>query len=140
MGVTIAWGLGMGIITWRWAKAGAPPTPGAYATASGFFALAVLLAAYPPARTAATLAAFGIDVAAFLQILGKAPAAQDTGWPPLPINDPTVLLPAGGSGGQIVPEGAGASGSGGTGTGAPGTPTSGGKCPPGFPPGMICAG
>lgn len=141
MGVVLAWGLGMGLITWRWAKAGAPPTPGALAMASGFFGVCALLYQYPPARGAATLLAAGVDVAAYLQVVGQAPARQDTGWPPLPINDPTVLLPAGAAGGKILPEGSvTAAGSTGTGTGAPGTPTSGGKCPPGFPPGMVCAG
>jgi len=108
MGIVLAWGAGLGIITYRWAKAGAPPTPGTLAMASGFFALCALLAEYPPARSAATLLAAGVDLAAWLQIVGKAPAAQATGWPPLPINDPTVLLPSGGSGGQVVPEGQGA--------------------------------
>ena len=88
-------------------KAGAPPTPGTLASASGFFVLCALLGEYPPARTAATMLAFGVDLAALLQVIGKAPAAQATGWPPLPINDPTVLLPSGGSGGKIVPEGQG---------------------------------
>jgi len=108
MGVGIAWAAGLGIISYRWVKAGAPPTPGTLFAASGFFALCALLAEYPPARVTATLLAFGIDLAAYLQIVGKAPAAQATGWPPLLINDPTVLLPSGGSNGQIVPEGQGA--------------------------------
>jgi hypothetical protein len=107
VGIVIAWVLGEGIITYRWAKAGAPPTPGTLLRASGFFALCALLGEYPPARTVATMLAFGIDLAAYLQIVGKAPAAQATGWPPLMINDPTVLLPAGGSNGVIAPEGAG---------------------------------
>jgi hypothetical protein len=105
MGIVVAWGAGLGIITYRWMKAGAPPTPGTLFMASGFFALCALLAEYPPARTPATLLAFGIDLAAYLQVVGKAPAGQATGWPPLLINDPTVLLPSGGSGGKIVPEG-----------------------------------
>lgn len=108
MGIVIAWAAGLGIITYRWTKAGAPPTPGTLFQASGFFALCAVLAEYPPARTAATMLAFGVDLAAWLQLVGKAPATQATGWPPLLINDPTVLLPAGGSGGQITPEGQGA--------------------------------
>ena len=95
MGIVIAWGAGLGIITYRWVKAGAPPTPGTLAMASGFFALCALLGEYPPARTTATLLAFGVDLAAYLQVVGKAPAAQATGWPPPMITDPNVLLPTG---------------------------------------------
>ena len=95
MGIVIAWGAGLGIITYRWVKAGAPPTPGTLLMASGFFALCALLGEYQPARPAATLLAFGIDVAAYLQVVGKAPAGQVTGWPPALITDPTVLLPNG---------------------------------------------
>lgn len=108
MGVAIFWALGEGIITYRWVKAGAPPTPGTLLMASGFYALCALLGEYPPARVTATLLAGGITLAAYLQIVGKAPAAQATGWPPLMINDPTVLLPAGVKNGQALPEGAGA--------------------------------
>lgn len=107
MGLVLAWLAGEGIITWRWVKAGAPPTPGTLLAASGFFALLALLHEFPPARTTATLLAVGIDVAALLQVLPGSQATQQTGWPPLMINDPTVLLPAGGSNGKIVPEGAG---------------------------------
>jgi hypothetical protein len=106
MGFVLAWLIGEGIVTWRWVRNGAPPTPGALLEVSGFFVLLALLHEYPPARTAATIAAYGIDVAAFLQIVGKDPK-QATGWPPLPINDPTVLLPAGASGGKVAAEGAG---------------------------------
>ena len=95
MGVVLAWAAGLSIVTWRWAKAGAPPTPGALALVSGFFGLTAVLYQYPPARGTATLLAAGIDVAAYLQIVGKAPASQVTGWPPPMINDPSVLLPAG---------------------------------------------
>lgn len=108
MGIVIAWAIGEGIITYRWVKNGAPPTPGTLFTASGFFILCALLGEYPPARTVATMLALGVDLAAYLQVVGKAPAAQATGWPPLMINDPTVLLPSGGSNGQIAPEGSGA--------------------------------
>jgi hypothetical protein len=105
MGVVIAWAAGLGIITWRWAKAGAPPTPGTLALASGFFGICAVIHQYPPARPAAVLLAAGVDLAAWLQIVGQAPAVQQTGWPPLMINDPTVLLPAGAAGGKILPEG-----------------------------------
>lgn len=106
MGFVLAWSVGIGIVGYRWVKAGAPPTPGALAAASGFFALLALLHEYPPARTTATLLAWGVDAAALLQVLPGSQAVQATGWPPLMINDPTVLLPAGSAGGgQILPEG-----------------------------------
>jgi hypothetical protein len=95
MGVVLAWGAGLGIVTYRWAKAGAPPTPGALALVSGFFGLCAVLHTYPPARGVATALAVGVDVAAWLQIVGKAPAGQVTGWPPPMITDPAVLLPSG---------------------------------------------
>ena len=109
MGLVLAWLIGEGIVTWRWAKAGAPPTPGALAAASGFFVLLAIVHEYPPARAAATLTAYGIDIAALLQVLPGSKAVQKTGWPPMPINDPSVLLPAGSAGGgNLRPEGAGA--------------------------------
>jgi hypothetical protein len=95
MGIVIAWGVGLGIVTYRWAKAGAPPTPGALALVSGFFGLTAVLHTYPPARSVAVLLAAGIDVAAYLQLVGKAPAGQVTGWPPPAITDPGTLLPSG---------------------------------------------
>lgn len=108
MGFVLAWAAGLGIVTYRWAKAGAPPTAGSLAAASGFFALLALLHEYQPARGAATALAFGVDLAAYLQVIGKAPVKQQTGWPPLPINDPTVILPAGSAGGgNIISEGGG---------------------------------
>lgn len=112
-GIILAWLAGESIITYRWVKAGAPPTPGALAMGSGLFVLAALLAEYPPARFPATLLAVGVDIAAALQLVGKAPATQQTGWPPLLINDPSVFLPAGSNGkGQLLPEGANAPGPG----------------------------
>lgn len=105
MGLVLAWLAAEGIVTWRWVKAGAPPTPGALLSVSGFFALLALLHEVPAARSTATLLAVGVDIAALLEVVGKAPVAQQTGWPPLPINDPTVLLPLGGANGKILPEG-----------------------------------
>ena len=104
MGLVMAWLAGEGIITYRWIKNGAPPTPGALLAASGFFALCALLHEIPQARMVATLLAVGIDVAALMQVLGKDPQ-QDTGWPPLMIDNPAVLLPAGGTNGQIASQG-----------------------------------
>lgn len=111
MGLVLAWLIGEGIVGWRWAKAGAPPPPGALAAAAGFFALLGLLHEYPPARTAATMIAYGVDLAALLQVLPGSKTVQQTGWPPLMINDPSVLLPKGSSGGgNLLPEGANAPG------------------------------
>lgn len=111
MGLVLAWLAGEGLVTYRWIKAGAPPTPGTLLATSGFFALLALLHEIPAARTTATLLAVGIDVAALLQVLPGTTAVQATGWPPLPIADPTVLLPAGGTGGQTAAEGQGAAAS-----------------------------
>lgn len=67
-GITLAWLIGIGIISWRSVnREHRPPMPGELLGASGFFALTAVLAEYPPARTAATLLAFGIDIAAFLE-------------------------------------------------------------------------
>jgi len=104
--LVLAWLTGEGIVIWRWARNGAPPTPGALAAASGFFVLCAILAEYQPARTVATLLAWGVDAAALLQILPGAKVTQDTGWPPIKIDDPTVLLPRGSAGnGNLLPEG-----------------------------------
>jgi hypothetical protein len=94
-GIVLAWLVGEGIVTWRWAKAGAPPTPGALLSTSGFFALLALLGQYPPARSTATLIAFGVDIAALLQVLPGSKVTQVTGWPPPVITDTSVILPTG---------------------------------------------
>lgn len=54
-----------------------PPVPGALLASSGFFALCAVLAEYQPARGAATLLAFGIDIAAWLQAPFITPAAGE---------------------------------------------------------------
>lgn len=67
-GITLAWLIGEAIIVWRSVnKNHRAPMPGELLGSSGFFALCAILAEYPPARTAATLLAFGIDIAAYLQ-------------------------------------------------------------------------
>jgi len=94
-GITIAWLIGEAIIVYRHvSKEHRPPMPGTLLASSGFFALCAVLAEYPPARTAATLLAFGIDIAAYLQVpivtgqtssassgTSKAPAAVGAGGP-----------------------------------------------------------
>ena len=80
-GITLAWLIGETIIVWRSvSKNHRPPAPGELLGSAGFFALCALLAEYPPARTTATLLAFGIDIAAWLQapIITPGPAGTST--------------------------------------------------------------
>jgi hypothetical protein len=93
-GFVLAWFAGESILVWRWAKLKAPPPPGALALSSGLFLALAAAAQYQPARTTITLAAWGLDLAILLQVIGKAPT-QVTGWPPNLITDPSVLLPNG---------------------------------------------
>ena len=134
--LVMAWLIGEGIVTWRWAKGGAPPTPGALVASSGFFVLCALLAEYQPARGVATLLAFGVDVAALLQVLPGSKTQQATGWPPALIDDPSIVLPNGSA--SASPASPASSGGTGGPTDSLGEGESGG-CPPGFPPGMKCA-
>lgn len=67
-GITLAWLIGESIIVWRQvAKRHHPPVPGTLLASSGMFALLALVAEYPPARSVATLTAFGLDLAAWLE-------------------------------------------------------------------------
>lgn len=76
-GITLAWLIGEGIIIWRSVnKNHRPPVPGELLGSSAFFALLALLAEYPPARTTATLTAFGVVLAAYLQAPIITPATQ----------------------------------------------------------------
>lgn len=79
-GITLAWLIGEGIIVYRHvSREHRPPVPGTLLASSGFFALCAVLAEYPPARAAATLLAFGIDIAAYLEVpivVGKSPAGS----------------------------------------------------------------
>lgn len=95
--LVMAWLIGEGIVTWRTAKHGAPPTPGSLAAVSGFFVLLAILAQYPPAKGAAVGIAVGVDIAAFLQVLpgSSGPVNKTRTWPPAKISDPTVFLPGG---------------------------------------------
>ena len=153
-GILIAWLVGEGIVTYRSFKHGAPPTPGQLAAVSGFFVLLAVLGSYPPAKGTATAIAFGIDVAALLQILPgtKAPAVATLTavgvdiaaflqilpgsgqpvhltrtWPPALINDPTVLLPGTAGAPPQNPS------FGGSGPGGGSTPSGPNQNPPGTP-------
>jgi hypothetical protein len=155
MGIILAWLIGESIVGYRWAKNGAPPPPGAIAAASVIFLGCAVLGTYQPAKTTATVFAFGVDLAVLLKVLPGGNASQVTNWPPDHIPCGT-LLPKAGAGMAAPPDcggGALSSTSGGrnpgttplAGTAAPGTPPLGygpapipgakpknGKCPPGM--------
>jgi hypothetical protein len=76
-GITLAWLIGESIIIWRSVNRDhRPPAPGALLGSSALFALLALLAEYQPARTTATLIAFGVDLAAWLEAPIVTPASQ----------------------------------------------------------------
>jgi hypothetical protein len=104
-GFLAAWLLGEGIIVWRWGKHKAPPPPGALAVSSALFAALAVIASYEKARTAATLFAWGVDVAVLLQVLGKEPKVV-TNWPPSSCIPDSQIFPSAKGG---VPCGAGQS-------------------------------
>lgn len=94
-----AWGLGLGIVVYRWAKQSAPPPPGALLWPSALFLGLAVIAEYQPARAAATAFAYAVDLAVLLQVVGKDPGVS-TGWPP-PQNIPaTSVLPTGAAASQ----------------------------------------
>lgn len=69
-GLTAAWLFGLGLITYRSiARQHQPPIPGSMLAASGLFALLALVAEYQPAAGAAALIAWGVDLAALLNVL-----------------------------------------------------------------------
>ena len=83
-GLILAWLIGEGIIVYRSvSKNHAPPVPGTLLAPSGLFLLLALLAEYQPARGAATALAFGVDIAAMLNLwgLGGATPAEGTAAP-----------------------------------------------------------
>lgn len=92
-GIALAWMFGEGIVIYRWfVKNKTPAPPGALLDASILFIACAALGQYAPARTAASLFAWGIDIAVLLQVVGKEPKAA-TNWPPLCIPD-TQILPS----------------------------------------------
>jgi hypothetical protein len=73
----LAWLIGEGIITWRAAATQhRPPVPGQLLAATGLFAGLAVAAQYPPARTVATVFAYGVDIAVLLQVLPGTAAAK----------------------------------------------------------------
>jgi hypothetical protein len=96
-GLVLAWLAGLGLMTWReLATVRKPPSAGRYAAGSGVFILLGFLSAYDPARAAAVLAAWGFDLAIFLQVLPEQAGAA--GGRPGPVANP----PSARSGGQIT--------------------------------------
>lgn len=89
-----AWAIGEGIIVARWAKAGAPPTPGALAKPAALFIALAVIAQEPRARPAATAFAYAVVLAIGIKIIGNSPTVE-TGWPPQDIDNPNVILPPG---------------------------------------------
>lgn len=68
-GVILAWLIGEGIIVYRSiGKQHSPPVPGALLATSGLFVLLAVLAEYDRARFLATALAFGVDIAALLNL------------------------------------------------------------------------
>lgn len=94
-GITLAWLIGESIIIARQiTRDKHPPVPGTLLASSGFFALCAIIAEYGPARPAATLLAFGIDIAAWLQMPYITPPSTSPGG---------GAKPAGPAGGGILP-------------------------------------
>lgn len=77
-GIILAWAIGEGIIIFRSVQRDhSPPVPGALLATSGLFALLALLAEAEQGRMLATALAFGVDIAALMNLWGlggKAPA------------------------------------------------------------------
>jgi hypothetical protein len=157
MGLVLAWLIGESIVGYRWAKNGAPPPPGAVAAASIIFIGCAALGTWAPARTTATVFAFGVDLAVLLKVLPGGNDTQVTNWPPeyipcghlLPVNGGGVSAKPDCSGsGVLSPTSGGANAGNAPGAGAaePGTPPLGagatagegpakpknGKCPSGY--------
>jgi hypothetical protein len=75
----------MGILAYRSVKVNhGPPVPGAMLAASGLFVLLALLAQAQPARFAATALAWGVDVAAFMNLYPPVTGAGAPGIAPTP--------------------------------------------------------
>jgi hypothetical protein len=70
-GILLAWVTGMGLLTWRELQLSPwrPPPPARYAAASGLYALLGAVAVYQPAAGPAAMAAWGFNLALFLQVL-----------------------------------------------------------------------
>lgn len=79
-GIILAWLIGEGIIVYRSvAQQKSPPVPGALLATSGLFVLLAILAEYDKARFLATALAFGVDIAAFLDLWGVGGGTSGSG-------------------------------------------------------------
>lgn len=91
-----AWLVGEGIIVYRSVKAyKAPPGPGQLLLSSGVFVMLGLLSEAQQARFLATALAWGFDAAAFMNLFGAPPKADDKKaklWPPATAKN-TVIFP-----------------------------------------------
>jgi hypothetical protein len=68
-GLVLAWLVGEGIIIYRsWSVKHQPPMPGQLLASSGLFAALGLLGRTPQGATLAAVAAWGFDIAAFLNV------------------------------------------------------------------------
>lgn len=93
----LAWFLGEGIIVYRAVVTQKrPPVPGQLLAATALFALCAAAAEYQPARGAATLFAFGVDIAVLMQVLpgGDAGVTKATAAPVITGKAPTGVTPA----------------------------------------------
>lgn len=77
-GLAAAWLAGMGLVTWRMVhRDHRPPVPGALLGVTGLFAALALTADVFPATTPlVTVAAWGLDVAAFLNVVPEGLGGQ----------------------------------------------------------------
>jgi len=121
----LAWLAGEGIIVYRTvSKDHLPPSPGRLLASSGFFALLAIIAKMGPgAQRAATLMAFGLDIAAILQApLTNAGSTGGSGakFPAAGSAGSSAIIPDGGPNGALACQDAStgsSSSSGGTSTG-----------------------
>jgi len=95
-GLVMAWLVGESIVIYRSVRQRAvPPGPGQLALTSGVFVLLALMAEIPQAKTAATMLAWGFNIAAFTNLVSTDQSkATKAAWPPSAAPD-TVILPEG---------------------------------------------
>ena len=95
-GFVAAWLAGEAIVVWRIVhKDHRIPVPGALLGISALFAgLALTADIFPAWGKPLTLAAWGLDLAVLLQVIGSKPDVK-THWPPPLVTNPAVLIPGG---------------------------------------------
>jgi len=92
-GLILAWLVGEGIVTYRTVKKyHVPPSPGQLLYTSILFIGLAIIAQSEKARPAATIAAWGFDIAAFLNLYKPiTDPPPEIAWPPAPIPDNRVF-------------------------------------------------